>query len=187
MRKDKTMTGRRYAHAISRWLGRASPSAVGCGRRHDGHLTERDQFAHWTSHARNVLALAQEEAQRLQHSRLGTEHLLLGLVREGEGVAGHILRSLGVELDQVRQAVEARIGHGDQTVRGEMRLTPRAKRVLELAALEARRFQHDYLDTEHLLLGVLLEGEGIGAEVLTRFELSGQHVREKTLERLHEA
>jgi ATP-dependent Clp protease ATP-binding subunit ClpC len=134
-----------------------------------------------------VLALAQEEAQRLQYPYMGTEHLLLGLVREGEGVAGHVLRSLGIDLDQVRHAVETRIGRSDEVVLGEMRLTPRAKRVLELAALEARRFQHDYLGTEHLLLGVLLEGEGIDAEVLTRFGLSVQHVREQTLEILHEA
>ena len=181
------MIGRPFVHAVSRWLRWTHPSAGGCGRRQDDHLKTRDRFAHWTSRARNVLALAQEEAQRLQHPFLGTEHLLLGLVREGEGVAGQVLRSLGVELDQVCQAVEARIGRGDQVVRGEMRLTPRAKRVLELAALEANYLHHDYLGTEHLLVGMLQEGEGISAEVLTRFGLSVKQVRAKTLERLHEA
>ncbi len=162
------MTGRRFAHVVSRWLRWTPPSAGGCGRRQDDHQDARDRFAHWTSRARHVLALAQEEAQRLHHPHMGTEHLLLGLVREGEGVAGTVLRSLGVELDQAHQAVEARIGRGEQVVLGEMRLTPRAKRVLELAALEARRFQHDYLGTEHLLLGrfreLLAKERGGGVE-----------------------
>ena len=181
------MLVRGFTCALTRWLDRIYPSTGACERRHDGRPNERDRFDTFTQRARNVLALAQEEAQRLSHPYIGTEHLLLGLVRQGEGMAVQVLKSLGVELGQVRQAVEDRIGRGDQLVLGEMRLTPRAKRVLELAALEARRLRHNYLGTEHLLLGLLWEGEGIGAEVLQHFGLSVQQVRAKTLERLHEA
>lgn len=181
------MIVRRFTGAFTRWLRWTPPSAGGCGRHQDGHPDARDRFAHWTSRARNALALAQEEALHLSHPYIGTEHLLLGLVRGGEGVAGTVLRSLGVELDQVRQAVETRIGLGEQVVRGEMRLTSRAKQVLELAVLEARHLHHDYLGTEHLLLGMLQEGKGIGVEVLTSFDVSVQQVRAKTLEILYEA
>ncbi len=178
---------RRVTCALTMWLGLTCPKAGSCRKRNEGRRDERDRFDKFTERARNVLARAQSEAQRLSHPYMGTEHLLLGLVREDEGVAGQVLRSLGIELDQVRQAVEARIGHGDQVVLGEIGLTPRAKRVLELAVLEARSLDHHYIGTEHLLLGILREGDGIGAEVLTRFGLSVQQVRAKTLERLREA
>lgn len=181
------MIVKRFICALTRWLDRTHPSNGTCERRHDRRPNERDRFDKFTERARNVLALAQEEAQRLRYPYMGAEHLLLGLVREGEGVAGHVLRSLGVNLDQVRQAVEGRIGHGDHVVLGEIGLTRRAKRVLELAVEEARHLHHHYIGTEHLLLGMLQEGECIGAEVLTSFGLSVQHMREKTLERLHEA
>jgi ATP-dependent Clp protease ATP-binding subunit ClpC len=110
--------------------------------------------------------LAQEEAQRLRHNYIGTEHLLLGLVREGEGVAAKVLATLDVDLDVARDRVEAIIGRGKRVVRGEIRLTPRAKKVIELAVDEAKRLNHDYVGTEHLLLGLLREGSGIGAGVL---------------------
>ena len=126
----------------------------------------RDRFNRFTVRARKVLTLAQEEAQRLQHDYIGTEHLLLGLVREGEGVAAKVLTSLDVDLDVARDRVEAIIGRGKRVVRGEIRLTPRAKKVIELAVDEARRLNHDYIGTEHLLLGLLREGSGIGAGVL---------------------
>jgi len=152
---------------------------------------ERDRFDKFTQRARNVLQFAQEEAQRFQHNYIGTEHLLLGLVREREGVAGKVLLSLGVDLDKVRKAVEDIIGRGDRIVRdrvvlGEIGLTPRAKKVIELAIDEARRLDHPYVGTEHLLLGLLREGEGIGAGVLTSFGLSLQEVRAKTIEVLRE-
>ena len=181
------MIVRRFVCALNRWLGLTRPRTRSCGRRNGGRRDERDRFDTFTERARNVLTLAQEEAQRLSYPYMGTEHLLLGLVREGEGVAVQVLRSLGVELDQMRQAVEARIGRGNQVVLGEMGLTPRAKRVLELAVEEARSLDHHSIGTEHLLLGMLREGEGIGAGVLKDFDLSVQQVRAKTLERLHEA
>ena len=114
-------------------------------------MNDRDRFDKFTERARKVLSLAQEEAQRFQHNYIGTEHLLLGLVREGEGVAAKVLSNLGVELNKVRSAVEFIIGRGDRIVLGEIGLTPRAKKVIELAVDEARRLNHHYIGTEHLL------------------------------------
>ena len=125
-----------------------------------------DKFDKFTERARKVLSLAQEEAQRFNHNYIGTEHLLLGLVREGDGVAAKVLNNLGVELNKVRSAVEFIIGRGDRVVLGEIGLTPRAKKVIELAVDEARRLDHHYIGTEHLLLGLVREGEGIAAGVL---------------------
>ena len=110
-----------------------------------------DRFDKFTERARRVLTLAQEEAQRFNHNYIGTEHLLLGLVREGDGVAAKVLANLGVELNKVRSAVEFIIGRGDRAVLGEIGLTPRAKKVIELAVDEARRLNHHYIGTEHLL------------------------------------
>jgi Clp amino terminal domain, pathogenicity island component len=126
------------------------------------------RFDKFTVRARKVLQLAQEEAQRLNHNYIGTEHFLLGLVREGEGVAAKVLVSLGIDLDRAREAVEFIIGRGEHVPSGEIGLTPRAKRVIELAVDEARRLDHHYIGTEHLLLGLLREGEGIGAQMLAR-------------------
>jgi ATP-dependent Clp protease ATP-binding subunit ClpC len=181
------MIVKRFACALARWLGLTRPGALSCRKRDEKRYDGRDRFDKFTQRARNVLARARQEAQRLAHPYIGTEHLLLGLVREDEGMAGQVLKSLGVELDQVRQAVEARIGRGDRVVQGEIGLTPRAKRVVELAVEEARSLDHHYIGTEHLLLGMLREGDGVGAVVLTRFGLSLEQVRAKTLERLREA
>ncbi|MEK7281137.1 MAG: ATP-dependent Clp protease ATP-binding subunit [Chloroflexota bacterium] len=123
-------------------------------------------FDKFSEKARRVLSLAQEEAQRFNHSYIGTEHILLGLVKEGEGMAAKSLVNLGVELSKVRAAVEFIIGRGERHGVGEIGLTPRAKRVLELAVDEARHFGHTYIGTEHLLLGLLREGEGVAAGVL---------------------
>src|SRR5260370_28446311 len=131
---------------------------------------DRDRFDTFTERARKAMSLAQEEAQRLQHPYIGTEHLLLGLVREGEGVAAKVLSNLGVELKEVRDAVEAIIGRGDHVVLGEIGLTPRAKKVIELAVDEARRLNHHSIVTEHLLLGLAREGEGISAGALRTLE-----------------
>lgn len=125
-----------------------------------------NRFDRFTKRARHVLVLAQEEAQRLQHSSIGTEHLLLGLLREGEGVAAQVLTNLGIEVDQVRHAVEAIIGRGERIVRSEMALNPRTKMVFEFAVDEARRLNHRCIGTEHLLLGLIREGEGVAADVL---------------------
>lgn len=144
-------------------------------------MNERDRFDKFTERARKVLSLAQEEAQRFQHNYIGTEHLLLGLVREGEGVAAKVLNNLGVELEKVRDAVEFIIGRGDRVVLGEVGLTPRAKKVIELAVDEARRLNHHYIGTEHLLLGLLREGEGIGAGVLESLGVRLEKARKETL------
>jgi len=128
------------------------------------------------------LSLAQEEAQRFQHNYIGTEHLLLGLVREGEGVAAKVLSNLGVELNKVRSAVEFIIGRGDRIVLGEIGLTPRAKKVIELAVDEARRLNHHYIGTEHLLLGLVREGEGIAAGVLESLGVNLEKVRSQTIQ-----
>ncbi|MBE9501473.1 MAG: ATP-dependent Clp protease ATP-binding subunit [Dehalococcoidia bacterium] len=138
------------------------------------------RFEKFTERARRVLTLAQEEAQRFNHNYIGTEHILLGLVREGDGVAAKVLSNLGVELEKVRSAVEFIIGRGERTFRGEIGLTPRAKRVIELAVDEARRLGHNYIGTEHLLLGLLREGEGVAAGVLESLGVSLEKVREET-------
>src|SRR5881296_3392531 len=140
-----------------------------------------DRFDKFTERARKVLTLAQEEAQRFNHNYIGTEHLLLGLVREGEGVAAKVLANMGVELNKVRSAVEFIIGRGDRMVMGEIGLTPRAKKVIELAVDEARRLNHQYIGTEHLLLGLVREGEGIAAGVLTGMGVKLEQVRTETL------
>jgi ATP-dependent Clp protease ATP-binding subunit ClpC len=171
---------------LGRLLGCTRPRAGYCGKRNDARMNDRDRFDKFTERARKVLHLAQEEAQRLHHNYLGTEHLLLGLVREGEGVAGKVLISLGVDLEKVRKAVEDIIGRGDRIVLGEIGLTPRAKKVIELAFDEARLLDHHYIGTEHLLLGLIREGEGIGARVLESFGLSLQEVRAKTIQVLNE-
>ncbi|HEU4783042.1 MAG TPA: Clp protease N-terminal domain-containing protein, partial [Ktedonobacterales bacterium] len=122
-------------------------------------------------------SLAQDEAQRFNHNYIGTEHLLLGLVREGDGVAAKVLANLGVELNKVRSAVEFTVGRGDRPVRSEVGLTPRAKKVMELAVDEARRLNHHYIGTEHLLLGLIREGGGIAAGVLESLGVSLERAR----------
>src|SRR5256714_696465 len=140
-----------------------------------------DRFDKFTDRARKVLTLAQDEAQRFNHNYIGTEHLLLGLVREGEGVAARVLENMNVELAKVRTAVEFIIGRGDRCVVGEVGLTPRAKRVIELAIDEARRLGHNYIGTEHLLLGLVREGEGIAAGVLESLGVNLDKVRHQVI------
>src|SRR3972149_5888957 len=139
-----------------------------------------DRFDKFTERARRVLTLAQEEAQRFNHNYIGTEHLLLGLVREGDGVAAKVLSNLGVGHTKVRSAVEVILGRGDARVMGEIGLTPRAKKVIELAGDEARRLNHHYIGTEHLLLGLVREGEGIAAGVLESLGVNLERVRAET-------
>src|SRR5437870_13598568 len=119
-----------------------------------------DRFDKFTERARRVLTLAQEEALRFNHNYIGTEHLLLGLEREGEGVAAQVLAKLGVELNKVRSAVEFVIGRGDRAVMGEIGLTPRAMKLIEPAVDEARRHAHLHTRPVHLLPGLVCEGEG---------------------------
>src|SRR5213596_288242 len=146
-----------------------------------------ERFDKFTDRARKVLTLAQDEAQRFNHNYIGTEHLLLGLVREGEGVAARVLENMNVELAKVRTAVEFIIGRGDRPVVGEVGLTPRAKRVIELAIDEARRLGHNYIGTEHLLLGLVREGEGIAAGVLESLGVNLEKVRTQTIQVLSQS
>ncbi|MFM7504127.1 MAG: ATP-dependent Clp protease ATP-binding subunit [Candidatus Limnocylindrus sp.] len=144
-------------------------------------MATADRFDRFTDRARKVLTLAQDEAQRFNHNYIGTEHLLLGLVREGEGVAAKVLENLNVELAKVRQAVEFIIGRGERPVLGEIGLTPRAKKVIELAIDEARRLGHNYIGTEHLLLGLVREEGGIASGVLESLGVSLDKVRHEVV------
>ncbi|MDQ2714466.1 MAG: helix-turn-helix domain-containing protein [Chloroflexota bacterium] len=136
----------------------------------------------FTKRALTVLALAREEALSFQHNYIGTEHVLLGLVREGEGVAAKVLRNLHVDLEQVRGAVVAIIGRGDRIVLSdEVGITPRAKKVLALATAEMHSLNHRFVGTEHLLLGLIREGDGIAADVLRKLGVQLEQVRAETL------
>jgi len=139
-----------------------------------------DKFDRFTKRARRVLTLAQEEAQRLNHNYIGTEHLLLGLVREENGVAVRVLRDLGVNPKQIRERVERTVGRGQRAAFGKLSLTPRTKRVIELAVDEARRLGHHYIGTEHLLLGLVRAGEGVAVDVLRGLGVSLDKVRSQT-------
>src|SRR5690348_3217195 len=172
------------ARVYLRWRGPVPPSSLKGGIH---QVNDRDRFDKFTERARKVLSLAQEEAQRFNHNYIGTEHLLLGLVREGEGVAAQVLSTLGVELNKVRSAVEFIIGRGDRIVLGEIGLTPRAKKVIELAVDEARRLNHHYIGTEHLLLGLVREGEGIAAGVLESLGVNLEKVRSTTIQVLSQS
>lgn len=142
-------------------------------------------FDRFNDRAKRVLALAQDEAIRFNHDYIGTEHLLLGLVREGDGAAARALQTLGVQLSQVRKAVESTIGRGDSTTTpAEITLTPRTKKVIELAIDEARQLGHSHVGTEHLLLGLVREGEGIALGVLEGLGVSLEKVRHQVIETL---
>ncbi len=148
-----------------------------------GVLTE--VFERFTDRAQRVVVLAQEEARTLNHNYIGTEHLLLGLVREGEGVAAKALESLGISLDEVRQQVEEIIGQGQEAPPGHIPFTPRAKKVMELAQREANDLGHSYIGTEHLLLGLAREGEGVAAQVLVKLGADLARARQQTIQLLH--
>ncbi len=142
-------------------------------------------FERFTDKARRVVVLAQEEARMLNHSYIGTEHLLLGLVHEGEGVAARALESLGISLQAVRRDVEEIIGRGQQPPSGHIPFTPRAKKVLELSLRESNQLGHNYIGTEHILLGLLREGEGVAAQVLVKMGMDLNRVRQQVIELLH--
>ncbi len=143
-----------------------------------------DGFERFTGRARRALGLAQEEAHRLGHGYIGTEHILIGLAREGNGVAAQVLVAMGADSDKIRSAVETVVGRGDQGKPGESGLTQRAKRVLEFAVDEARRLGHHYVGTEHLMLGLLRERDGMAAGVLERLGISSDRVRTEVLQAL---
>ena len=141
-------------------------------------------FEKFTDKARRVVVLAQEEAKLLNHNYIGTEHILLGLIHEGEGVAAKALESLGINLDSVREQVQEIIGQGQQAPSGHIPFTPRAKKVLELSLREALQLGHSYIGTEHLLLGLIREGEGVAAQVLTKLGADTNRVRQQVIQLL---
>jgi ATP-dependent Clp protease ATP-binding subunit ClpA len=141
-------------------------------------------FERFTDRARRVVVLAQEEARMLNHNYIGTEHLLLGLVHEGEGVAAKALEALGISVEAVRQQVEEIIGHGQQAPAGHIPFTPRAKKVMELARRETNDLGDAHIGTEHLLLGLIREGEGVAAQVLVKLGADLPRVRQEVVQLL---
>jgi ATP-dependent Clp protease ATP-binding subunit ClpC len=142
-------------------------------------------FERFTDRARRVVVLAQEEARMLNHNYIGSEHILLGLIHEGEGVAAKALESLGISQEAVRQQVEVIIGQGQHAPSGHIPFTPRAKKVLELSLREALQLGHDYIGTEHILLGLIREGEGVAAQVLVKLGADLSRVRQQVIQLLH--
>jgi ATP-dependent Clp protease ATP-binding subunit ClpC len=138
-------------------------------------------FERFTDRARRVVVLAQEEARMLNHNYIGTEHILLGLIHEGEGVAAKALEALGISLEAVRSQVEEIIGQGQQAPSGHIPFTPRAKKVLELSLREALQLGHNYIGTEHILLGLIREGEGVAAQVLVKLGADLNRVRTQVI------
>ncbi len=141
-------------------------------------------FERFTDRARRVVVLAQEEARLLNHSYIGTEHILLGLIHEGEGVAAKALESLSISLEAVRNQVEEIIGQGGSSPSGHIPFTPRAKKVLELSLREALQLGHNYIGTEHILLGLIREGEGVAAQVLVKLGADLSRVRQQVIQLL---
>ena len=138
-------------------------------------------FERFTDRARNVVVLAQEEARLLKHNYIGTEHILLGLVRESEGIAAQALQALGIGLEAVREQVQEIIGTGQDAPSGTIPFTPRAKKVLELSLREAMQFGDSYIGTEHILLGLIREGEGVAAQVLIKLDGNLNKVRQQVI------
>ena len=141
-------------------------------------------FERFTDRARRVAVLAQEEARMLHHDHIGTEHILLGLLREGDGVAAQALESLGISLEAVRQHVGEITGQGQQAPSGHIPFTPRAKKVLELSLREALQLGHNYIGTEHILLGLLREGDGVAAQVLVKLGADPGRIRQQVIQLL---
>jgi len=141
-------------------------------------------FERFTDRARRVVVLAQEEARRLDHNYIGTEHILLGLIREGDGAAAQALESLGISLDAARQQVEEFVGRGQVAPSGHIPFTPRAKKVLELSLREALQLGQGYIDTEHILLGLIHEGDGVAAQALVTLGADLNQVRQQVIQLL---
>jgi ATP-dependent Clp protease ATP-binding subunit ClpC len=144
-------------------------------------------FERFTERARRVVVLAQDEARMLNHNYIGTEHILLGLIHEGEGIAAEALTSLGISLGAVRQAVEEIIGRGTQppSESGHIPFTPRSKKVLELSLREALQLGHDYIGTEHILLGLIREGDGVAAQALVASGVDLNRARQRVIQMVH--
>ena len=143
------------------------------------------QIGRFTDSARRVLTFAQEEAERLNHNYIGSEHLLLGLIREESGIAGRVLRSLNVQSGQVIEMVERITGPGRRAPFSKIDLPPRTRRVIELAVEEARGMGHHYIGTEHLLLGLVRQGDGVAMDILRQMGVTPEQIRQQTLDALH--
>ncbi len=141
-------------------------------------------FERFTERARQVVVLAQDEARALKHNYIGTEHLLLGLLREEEGLAARVLESLGIEVEAARAQVAGIIGQGDEVTFGQIPFTPRAKKVLELALREALSLGHNYIGPEHILLGLVRENEGVAARILLDFDADAEKIRNEIIRML---
>jgi ATP-dependent Clp protease ATP-binding subunit ClpA len=138
-------------------------------------------FERFTERAREVVVLAQDEARALKHNYIGTEHLLLGLLREEEGLASRVLASLDITIEEVRAQIEQVVGRGDEAATGQIPFTPRAKKVLELSLREAMAIGHNYIGTEHILLGLVRESEGVAARILLGFDADAEKIRNEVL------
>ena len=138
-------------------------------------------FERFTERARQIVVLAQDEARALKHNYIGAEHILLGLLREEEGLAARVLESLDITVEEVRAQVARIVGQGDEVTTGQIPFTPRAKKVLELALREALSLGHNYIGTEHILLGLVRENEGVAARILLDFDADAEKIRNETL------
>jgi ATP-dependent Clp protease ATP-binding subunit ClpA len=141
-------------------------------------------FERFTERARQVIVLAQDEARALKHNYIGTEHILLGLLREEEGLAARVLEAFGVTVEEVRAQVARVIGEGDESPTGQIAFTPRAKKVLELSLKEALTLGHNYIGTEHILLGVARENQGVAARILLDFDVDAEKIRNEIIRML---
>ena len=141
-------------------------------------------FERFTERARQVVVLAQDEARQLKHNYIGTEHILLGLLREEEGLGARVLGSFDVTADGVRAHVERIVGLGERAPAGQIPFTPRAKRVLEFSLREAITLGHRFIGTEHMLLGLAREGEGVGMEILADYDVTPETIRDKVIRML---
>jgi ATP-dependent Clp protease ATP-binding subunit ClpC len=152
-------------------------------REHDSSIGKRPfMYERFTDRARKVMQLANQEAQRFNHEYIGTEHVLLGLIKEGSGVAANVLKNLDIDLRKIRMEVEKLVQSGpDMVTMGKLPQTPRAKKVIEYSMEEARNLNHNYVGTEHILLGLLREQEGVAAQVLMNLGLKLEDVREEVL------
>src|SRR5437588_1030712 len=156
---------------------------AGRGRR-DERRVEGRVFERFTERARQVVVLAQDEARALEHNYIGTEHILLGLLREEEGLAARVLESLDITVEEVRAQVARIVGQGDEVTSGQIPFTPRAKKVLELALREALSLGHNYIGTEHILLGLVRENEGVAARILLDFDADAEKIRNEIIRML---
>src|SRR5437868_589321 len=155
-------------------------ASAGRGRR-DERRVEGRVFERFTERARQVVVLAQDEARALKHNYIGTEHILLGLLREEEGLAARVLESLDITVEEVRAQVARIVGQGDEVTTGQIPFTPRAKKVLELSLREALSIGHNHIGTEHILLGLVRENDGVAARIMLELGADAKRVREEVL------